>query len=246
MSYHSDLQTCYSQQARQFDHSRKRKRPEVEMLLQDLTLADNPTIIDLGCGSGRLYPILKEHFKDNAFTYIWVDSAKWMTDYAIEQYPDAQWVCSSMQDYVVWLEQQSVDCIICLASMQHISWSKNHLNFLKNCFRATQYWGKCFFINRSWSEWFLKKYRKETLRAIFKSLITTFGRNDLFIPRKDPQRRENNKVYRRMYHIFGLTEIINLCTQAFFEVKNSGYIMQSGELWGNWREARNTYVVCKK
>jgi trans-aconitate methyltransferase len=70
MSSHSDIQTCYSQQARQFDHSRKRKRPEVEMLLQDLTLADNPTIIDLGCGSGRLYPILKEHFKDNAFTYI--------------------------------------------------------------------------------------------------------------------------------------------------------------------------------
>ena len=246
MSYHEDLQTCYSQQARQFDHTRKRKRPEVEQLLQDLKLTDTPTIVDLWCGSWRLYPILKEYYWDKKFTYIWVDSAQGMIDYAREQYPQAQRVCASMQEYIVSVDQQSIDCIICLASMQHISGSKQHLNFLKNCYRVLQYWWQAFFINWSWSEWFLKKYRKETIKAFLKSFITTFSRNDLFIPWKDPQRRENKKIYWRMYHIFGLQEITRLCKRSFFEVDTSWYIMQDWLLGQDWKWARNTYLVCRK
>jgi SAM-dependent methyltransferase len=246
MSYHQDLKTCYSQQARQFDHSRKRKRPEVEQLLQDLQLIDNPTIVDLGCGSWRLFPIIQEYYKDKEFTYIWVDSAQGMINYAAELYPHATRVCQGMQEYIASVDQQSLNCIIALASVQHISWPKNHAVFFKNCYRALSYSGQAFFINRSRSERFLKKYKKETIKAIFKSLITSFARNDLFIPRKDPQWRENNKVYWRMYHIFGLWEIITKCKLAFFEVEKSGYIMQSWELGNDWRKARNSYLVCRK
>lgn len=246
MSYHQDLQTCYSQQARQFDHSRKRKRPEVEQFLQDLDLIDNPTIVDLWCGSWRLFPIIQEHFGVKEFSYVWVDSAQGMIDYAAELYPQAMRVCEWMQEYIASVDQQSIDCIIALASAQHISWSKNHAIFFKNCYRALSYSGQAFFINRSWSERFLKKYKKETITAIFKSLITSFSRNDLFIPRKDPQWRDNQKVYWRMYHIFGLREIITKCKLAFFEVEKSGYIMQSGELWDDRKCARNSYIVCRK
>lgn len=246
MSYHEDLQECYSQQARQFDHSRKRKRPEVEQLLADMDLWDSPTIVDLGCWSGRLYPILKEHFGEQAFSYIWVDSARGMIQYAYEQYPHAQRVCASMQDYISSIDQESIDCIICLASMQHLQSSKTHLSFLKDCYRGLSYNGQAFLINRSWSEWFVNKYRKEILKAAGKSLISKFSWNDVFIPWKDPQWRKNKKIYRRMYHVFGLWEITRLCKQAFFNTKKSGYILQSGKLWEEWKLARNTYIVCKK
>lgn len=246
MSYHQDLKICYSQQARQFDHSRKRTWPEVEQLLQDLSLQENPTIVDLWCGSGRLYPIIKQHFWDNPFEYIGVDSAQGMIDYAMELYPDAVWICQWMQEYIAWVNQQSLDCIIALASVQHLSWWPNHQRFFKNCYRALGYSWQAFFINRSWSEWFLKKYRKETIKAIFKSFITSFSWNDLFIPWKDPQRRENNKVYWRMYHIFGLTEIITKCKLGFFDIQKSWYIMQSWKLGNDWKKARNSYVVCRK
>jgi hypothetical protein len=114
-----------------------------------------------------------------------------------------------MLQYLRQQEQQSIDCISAIASLQHLEHSEQRQAFFDHSYKSLHFHGYLILTNWSYSDWFCKKYRCQITASIRRSCISLgkWKRNDILIPRKDPQRQENGKIFDRYYHIFGLEEL---------------------------------------
>jgi hypothetical protein len=94
----------------------------------------------------------------------------------------------------------------------------------------------------------LKKYWRACCFAWWRSLMSLwyYQRNDLNIPRKDPQRQSNGKIFDRYYHMFLTNELARHALRAWFSIEKLCYMGQNGEETNHRRLARNTIMVCKK
>lgn len=241
----------YSAQSKHFHNTRKKHWPEVDHVTVSLKewsesyTKDDMSVTDLWCWSWRLSAYIRDVFP--SCTYTWVDSAQWMVEQAREVYATEKFIHDDMMHYCSLLPQESNDCIIALASFQHIQWHNNHLLLLSHIYKALTWWWRCYLINRSFSDWFLKKYRKNTWKAIVRSLYASWRAwNDIVIPWKDKSFHTNGISFDRMYHIFTLPELRNLCTTAWFTIKESCFISQQWEKTTDWHTARNSYMVLEK
>ena len=150
-----------------------------------------------------------------------MDLAPGMIDVASKTYPEATFIRQEMNTYLASLKQESLDVVTGLASFHHLATMHERLICLQHIYRILKYDGVAVLINRSYSDWFIHKYRREMLYALGKSLVSlhTRKRNDLLIPFKDPKRQENQKVYRRYYHLFTLSELKELAELSGFVVE---------------------------
>jgi len=171
-----------------------------------------------------------------------------MIQTAKEVYPDATFLHQDMISHLQDLEQQSIDIILCLASFHHLTNKHDRLLALHNMYRSLSYGGIAILINRSFSDRFLKKYYPSLIKACWKSIITLGQRkrNDLLIPRKDPQYQDNKKTYDRYYHMFSLSELRNLLRTSDFSVIKSTYIDQQGQETDSWKDSRNSILILQK
>ena len=70
-----NLADFYTQSAHKWHHTRRRPRPEFDHIADYINKLqqDNLTVIEVGCGDGRLYGYLTEHCPTKTFIYIGVD-----------------------------------------------------------------------------------------------------------------------------------------------------------------------------
>lgn len=99
--------------------------------------------------------------------------------------------------------------------------------------------------NRAYSDWFLKKYRKQVALTFPRMLLDhDLARNDVLIPRKD--HKNPTQQHLRYYHIFTLYELQQLARHAGFVVRVCQYVGQDGALTDDRRTARNSFLVVQK
>lgn len=236
--------TCYDKQAKQFIQTRKKHWPALPMIINALPEERPLQVADIGCGWGRLYESLVEHIGDKQLDYIGVDNAPWMITEAKKQYPEATFHLTTMLDYLAGVEQESLDAIVWLASLQHIHGWRERQVHLHHIYKALRYWGRCILVNRSFSNWFLQTYMKQILTWVGRSLVRSDRHwNDYLIPRKSPR---GKKAYTRYYHIFTLTELKKLARMSWFVIKQAGYTSSDTTLSHDWQTARNTFLVLEK
>ncbi len=249
---------CYSDQAEHFGQTREKTWPEFTYIMQAVELfqSDNLTstgglkeckVVDLGCGTGRIYSFLQAN-ELLRISYTGVDIAPWMITQAKKNYPTAKRVVDDMLHYVQNLEQESVDIIIGVASVQHLMSPKQRKLFFSYAYRALRRWGVFLMTNWSYSSWFLGRYWRQQIVAGVRSLISSSRhRNDLTIPWKDPDYKKNRKLFRRHYHMFTLHELHQLARLAWFVITQSWYVLQDGSLVDTgWKRARNTWILLEK
>jgi len=249
MNIQNQLNECYTAQASHFHHTRWFfKRPELEHIAPLLQPYNNSsaTLVDLWCGSGRISERIQSKWYD--ITYIWVDPAPWMIDLANTQYADTQFINNDMLSFLQESKQQSIDVILCLASFHHLQDHHTRLITLQNIYRTLNYGWTAILVNRSYSDRFVQKYKKQCLQAIATSVLTLWNkkRNDVHIPRKDTHHQENQEVYYRYYHMFTLSEIKKLVKLTDFGLQEVCYIAQDGSKTHNRKESRNSFVILKK
>jgi SAM-dependent methyltransferase len=241
------LEEVYSDQARHFHHTRKKHRPEMDSFLSIVkNLSKNCKRFDLGCGSGRVFPWLQEQRVD--IQYTGVDTAQGFILLAQDLYPTANFVQDDMTNYLQKQAQQSIDCISAIASVQHLDSKQKRQDFFHASYRALEYNGYMIMTNWAYSKWFLQKYRRQMFVSLWLYSIS-LGKhqwNDISIPRKDPQRKENGKIFERYYHIFLLDELKEHAIKAGFSIEKLIYMGQDGQETDNRRLARNTIMICKK
>lgn len=248
----------YSAQAEHFHNTRKKRWPEVEHIIASMNewrarklswwkqnKKDRFSLADLGCGSWRLAPLLAE--KSPGMNYHGVDSAAWMVEVASKEFPDFLFEQGMMTDWLTHQKQESLDCVVALASMQHIQGAHNHALFLHTLYRSLERWGRAYLVNRSFSNRFLKNYWRNVWAAVARSVWRSWRAwNDLVIPWKDKAFQHNGKQFDRLYHMFTLYELRNLCEKAGFVVKECCFVGQDGEKVDSWRASRNSFVVVEK
>lgn len=241
----------YSLHAEHFHHTRKKWRPEVDHLIDSMQRWRNETdnkgflLADLWCGSGRLAPILAKKFP--SMSYVGIDSAEWMIALAQQEFSHFSFEHGSMNEWLRHQDQELYDCVVALASVQHLQGRENHVLMAHSLYRALQRWGRAYLINRSFSERFIKKYWKNMAQAMVHSIVKSWRSwNDLIIPWKDKKFEKNSIQFDRLYHMFTLHELRNLCEKAGFVVKECCFIGQDGVKTNDWRKARNSFVVVEK
>lgn len=248
-----DLQACYSQQARHFHQTRRKKRPEIDILLEHMhpfvdSKQGSVSFLDIWCGSWRLCGLLTKEFPWRV-DYQWVDFSEWMIAVAKQEYQEWSFVCDEMISYLSQLPQESQDIAVFLASLQHLQTVEERRLALSHVYKSLTWWGMCLLINRSYSHRFIKKYWKQMFSSLPAMITAGRSRNDIMIPWKDPNFQKNNKTYTRYYHIFTLPEIRLLATEAWFVIENDGYIQRNGQLlaWSSARKtSRNTFLCLRK
>lgn len=243
-----ELKACYDHHAKHFVETRKKKWPEIEYVKQVIQNTDwwkeSSTFVEIGCGWGRLYTAL-ESVLPKKVNYTWVDFADWMIQEAKKEAPKATWIVDDMVDYIRAQSQESIDCLLWIASVQHIKWSKNRALFFADAYRALNRWGMMILTNWSYSDWFLKKYRKQIALNIPKMIIDReWVWNDVMVPRKD--HTQATEQYLRYYHLFTLYELHQLAVQSWFVIRELVYVAQDGTLTTDWKQSRNSFFVVQK
>lgn len=254
------LRTCYDEQAVHFDQTRKKQRPELPWIADHVskslhirnkrqttdTPKDHFTVLDVGCGTGRLYESL-EIVAPSPLAYTGIDFAPGMIGVAKKKYPAATRKVADMLAYMHDLSQESVDLIVGVASVQHLFPLHERELFFAHAYRILRRWWSCLLTNRSYSRWFLRRYRLPQLHALGDSLLLPQRkRNDLLISRKDPQYATNHKQYERYYHLFTLTELQQLSLVAGFVIDELAYMQQDGSIGTDRKKARNTVLALRK
>lgn len=201
-------------------------------------------ILEVGCGWGRTYTALESMLPKNVL-YTWIDFAQGMIDEAKKEAPQAMWQCADMMEYIRWVDSESVDCLLGVASVQHIKWPKQRALFFYYAYRALAQNGCMILTNWSLSHWFLKKYRSSWLLTL-PELITDKDMvwNDCLVPWKDY--KWTKEAWKRYYHLFTLHELQQHAIHAWFVVRELVYIAQDGTKTSDRTTSRNSFLVVQK
>lgn len=242
------LNEFYSDQALHFYHTRKRHRPEMDSFSDIVKkLPKNCKWIDLGCGAGRVVLWLENLWRKD-IQYTGIDNAKWFIFLARDLYPAKKFENKDMLEYILKQKQQNIWCISAIASIQHLDEISKRQAFFDLSYRTLQYNGYLLVTNRSFSKRFLLKYWRQILFSLRKSSISFWKhqRNDLSIDWKDPQWKENNKIFQRYYHIFILKELKEHALKAWFSIEKICYMGQDWKETSSRFYSRNSIMICKK
>ncbi|EKD25053.1 MAG: methyltransferase type 11 [uncultured bacterium (gcode 4)] len=251
MSIKDELQKFYDAQAEKYYQTRNKHRDDADIFLDEIRNCGKKTIsiLEFGCGSGRLLAYLKD-LKWIKINYTGVDISKNLLSFAKKQISDkaaakhiqTTFVCDDIVHHLKWLKQESFDFVIGVASFQHISTLKERFFVIKNIYRILKYEGKLLMSNRSFSLRFLRKYQKDLLSSLRKYVIS-FGkhqRNDIMIPRKNGE-----TIHKRFYHIYTLTELKKIISLSWFVTEKIWYLSK-WNIIPSRKESQNTLVIAKK
>ncbi|MDA2936422.1 class I SAM-dependent methyltransferase [Patescibacteria group bacterium AH-259-L05] len=177
---------------------------------------DDDTVLDLGCGNGRLL----ELFKGRNVEYVGIDNSEKLIEIARQRSSKFKtyglkfdFVVGDALDLPPKLKQ--FDVILAIAVFHHIPSKELRIQFLQNCWRVLKSNG--FIIITVWNLYqtgLLFKYH--TWPMIFGHRLKGLDFKDVFIPFQLPDRD-----IKRYYHTFTRSELKRLIKKAGFKVVKS-------------------------
>lgn len=151
----SENKIAYDAIATPFSQSRTARYGELVMLTEYIQPGD--CVLDLGCGTGRLYQLLKENqVLTQGTTYIGVDQSQGQLDVAQKDFPKGKWVQGDM--FCIPLKDDSVSIIYCIATFHHLPDSETRIKALEEMKRVLRPDGKIIMSNWNFeSDWVASK-----------------------------------------------------------------------------------------
>lgn len=200
----------YNQIAVDFDMTRK-KEIWPEMLRLSDQVKNGDSVLDLGCGNGRLL----EALKNKQIEYLGIDNSEELIKLASLNYPNNKFIVSDILNLetIKEIKDRKFNHIFCLATLQHLPSKELRLKALIGMSRYLSENGRIVLSN--WNMWTQKKYRT----LIFKSFLNKIiGKNqlefgDILFPWKNSK---GEIVSERYYHAFRKRELLNLVKGAGF------------------------------
>ena len=196
------VENDYALIAEEFSETRKWLWPEFEGFKK--YLRDGQTILDLGCGNGRLYELLKD-LKD--LKYVGIDNNKKFVQLAKEKFKSANFLYGNA---LAIPYSSKADILFNIASFHHIPSKELRIKCIQEMKRLLT--PKSILIITVWNL-FQRRYFSYVLKSLFNYFIHLgkYDWNDTFIPWGD-------KKVKRYYHAFTKREFKNLFTQNGFEI----------------------------
>ena len=164
---------------------------------------DGDTVLDLGCGSGRLYQL----FLGLSIRYVGADQSREQLKFARKRYPRGKFVYGEMTN--LSFKDQTFDVIYCIAAFHHLPDKKTRVQALKEMKRVLKPGGRVVMTNwHLWGKWGREKVKE--------GKYSTARGNNFLIPWRDEKR---NITVQRFYHGFTRGELRALFREAGFRVE---------------------------
>lgn len=163
----------------------------------------NATVLDIGCGNGRLYQELAK----NQVNYIGIDSADRLIEVAKQKYPEARFIVADMTK--IPLQEGIADVIFSIASFHHLPTDELRIQALREMKRLLKPDGKVIMLNWNlYSNWARGKD------------FSSDENGDFYIPWKDAKKQV---LATRYYHGFMLEDLHDLAEQAGLMIEKQYY-----------------------
>jgi ubiquinone/menaquinone biosynthesis C-methylase UbiE len=201
------LEKDYNNIAFKYSQVRNKEWAEMDFLFDKIKQGDK--ILDLGCGSGRFYPLAIKKQAD----YYGIDLSNEMIEIARKKYPQG-WFFVGNGLYVCF-EDGFFDKIYAIAVLHHIPSKKMRLEFLKEINRALKEKGLLFL-----TVWDLKDKKDKGV------LNENLEENDILLPwygAKD--------CY---FHIFDMKELEDLAKNSGLKIIEKGSIIVGEKPYNNF------------
>lgn len=203
----------YDEIAPSFHQTRKKPWPIMDLIKTYIEKSDS--IIDLGCGSGRI-----GEFISRDQNYLGIDNSKGLIEIAKKNYYTNNNINFQVSDIIsVKLPKNDFDLVLMIATIHHIPTKELRLQTIKNAVTALRPGGKI--VITSWNLW-QKKYRRHLFNYKLKLLkYKIISLNDAFIPWKT-----KNGERKRYIHSLTKRELKIMLKKAGLQVDSIFYEYQ--------------------
>ena len=193
----------YSLIASRFSSTRRKPWKEMKFIFDQITPGSR--VLDLGCGNGRFYELLKE----KEVSYLGVDQSKELIEEAKEKYKEASFIQADALNLP--LEKESFDYVISIAVFHHMPTPFYRRKFLKEVSRVLKRNG--LFVCTVWS---FSSQKEILFKNISLKIRGKLGIRDALIPFKDDK---GEIITSRYYHFFTPLELKRVVSGAGFKVE---------------------------
>lgn len=235
----------YNAAAQEFSNRRQHIWDEMKFLFDDY-LAPGDKVLDLGCGNGRFFEVMRGKNVD----YAGVDVSQKLIEIAKQRYlypPQSRHNFKNVGGFGRARAKFQVgdalnlpfpdnffDKVYSIATLHHIPSKELRCQFLKEAKRVLKPGG--LLISTCWNLWQSSKKRKQIFKFAFLKLMgrskLDFG--DILIP--------FSGIAECYFHCFTQRELEKLAQKAGFRIKKSGKIIVAQET----RPNSNLYIVAEK
>jgi tRNA (uracil-5-)-methyltransferase TRM9 len=231
------VKESYTVIAPHFSQTRQKFWDEMHDFAESLGSGD--CVLDLGCGNGRLYEVLKEKSID----YTGVDNSPELLKFAKKRWGENESRRFLLGDAtnLDWWKGEKYDVVFLIAALHHIPSEDLRKKVLKNVGQILSPNG--FLIMTNWNL-FEGKYFGYIFKNVFKKII---GKSDLdfrdtFVPWKKSGTGE--VMAERYFHVFTLRELRRLVKELGFEILENFY-STGGKRTRFWK-GKNIVTIAKK
>jgi len=195
----------YNPFAKSFSKSRKNMSwPEIEYFFSFLEW--DISLLDIGCGSGRLLSQYQVFFDETPSTYLWVDLSEGLLSEAKKQHPKNNFLVADMWNIKKAVWNNSYTDIFLIASFHHLDSIEKRTDTLWQIYDILYDWWRVYMTN-----WALNSElnREKYMNSIIADSQNIFGSQDYEI-----------KIwkYKRFYHSFSLEELSDLGKKTGFKI----------------------------
>lgn len=199
---HKNVDEAYSEIADEFAATRQNPWPEFAELVEEISakLAQSKpreiSLLDVGCGNGRLIGFLRDELPVETIEYMGLDSNEALLAIAERTYPEERFTQGTALDLP--FDDESFDFVCCIAMLHHLETHEARLKALYEIKRVMK--TDCRLMLTVWNLW-QPKYEKYIHKKTGDALIS-WGKD---------------KKVKRYYHAFLADEVIELLENAGFE-----------------------------
>jgi len=207
----------YQEIAVEFDMTRKKEIwPEIKEYAEKIK--DGNSVLDLGCGNGRLI----EALRDKKITYLGLDNSSALIKLAKINYPDKEFLVGDILS-LENVSDNNFDFIFCLATLQHIPSRELRIKALEQMAVKLKDNGEIIISN--WNLWGQKKYRPRLIKNYWLKILgkNKLGFNDLVFPWKNAQGETKSERYYHAYTKKELKKLARLAGLRILELKRDKY-----------------------
>lgn len=205
--------------AKSFSNTRKKDWADFELFTA--YLKDSDSVLDLGCGNGRLLSFLK---KNGVTDYIGIDQSNALLKEARKNNPNAKFMELDISDPLPLKRKFTV--LFAIASFHHIP-PKDQVKTLENWGKTLKPGGYLFMSNWNLHQ---KVFWPVLLRSLF---FPSFGFRGVLVPWQ--------KTIKRYYYAFTLRRLKKLLMKAGWTIVMNDYTRDGGS--ANVLNAKNIITI---
>ncbi len=219
----------YGAIAGEFDQTRVRPWPEFESFSRYIRSGDK--VLDLGCGNGRLFEVLKAKSVD----YLGVDNNSALIEKAKRRFPEAEFQLCDMVD--LELPDRCFDVVFSVAAFHHIPGKALRAKSVRQIHRVLKDRGVLVLTVWNLFQWRYAKAWAQSLLSFLLHLGFQCAWNDLWIA-------WGNFPLKRYYHAFLPNELLRHFPKTEWTIEDF-YFTRKGSRVKFWQSFNLCLVVRK-